>query len=100
LGASLETKCCYALENQDKDLLVVQELEVKLGVIVRWLPAHAEWKTAVILVGKCRYQRCLDDLEGLIVSRMFEITKMNMSQTGAHCFCFTQFCPPTHGDVL
>ena len=27
-------------------------------------------------------QQCLDDLEGLIVLRMFELTKMNMSQTG------------------
>jgi hypothetical protein len=85
-GASLETKCCHALETRDKDLLVVQDLEVKLGVIVRWLPAHAEWKATAILVGKCRYQRCLDDLEGLIVSRMFELTKMNMSQTGVYFF--------------
>jgi hypothetical protein len=77
-------KCHHALENRDKDLLVVQELEVKLGVVMRWLPAHAEWKAAAILVGKRRYQRCLDDLEGLIVSRMFELMKMNMSQTGVH----------------
>ena len=34
-GAPLETKRCHALENWDKDLLVVQDLEVKLGVIVR-----------------------------------------------------------------
>ena len=34
------------------------------------------------MVGKHHYQRCLDDLEGLIISRMFELTKMNMSQTG------------------
>jgi hypothetical protein len=85
-GASLETKRRHAIENRDKDLLVVQELEVKLDVVVRWLPAHAEWKKAAILVGKRRYQRCLDDLEGLIVSRMFELTKMNMSQTGVHFF--------------
>lgn len=29
-----------------------------------------------------KYQRALDVLEGLIVSRMFELTKMNRSQTG------------------
>ena len=28
------------------------------------------------------YQRCIDALEGLIVARMFELTKMNRSQTG------------------
>ena len=81
-AASLEMKRRHALENRDKDLVVIQELEVKLNVKIRWGPGCPEWKAAVIMVGKCRYQRCLDDLEGLIVSRMFELTKMNMSQTG------------------
>jgi hypothetical protein len=77
-GASLKTKCHYALEIWDKNLLVVQDLEVKLGVIVRWLLAHMEWKAVAILVGKHHYQQCLDELEGLIVSSMFELMKMNM----------------------
>lgn len=81
-AASLETKRRHALENRDKDLQVVQELETKLGVVLRWVPDRQEWKTAAVMAGKRRYQRCLDDLEGLIVSRMFELTKMNMSQTG------------------
>ena len=62
---------------------MAQELEVKLSVKVRWVPDRPEWKAASLLVGKRRYQRCLDELEGLIVSRMFELTKMNMLQTGA-----------------
>jgi hypothetical protein len=49
------------------------------------MPTSAEWRAASELVGRRRYQRCLDNLEGLIVSRMFELTKMNMSQTGM-CF--------------
>ncbi|KAF8229071.1 hypothetical protein L208DRAFT_1288284, partial [Tricholoma matsutake] len=56
-----------------------------LNVVMRWVPECPEWKAAALMVGKCHYQRCLDHLEGLIVSRMFELTKMNMSQTGA-CF--------------
>ena len=81
-SSSLETKRRHALENQDRDLVVVQDLEVMLGVVDRWVPESPEWKAAALMVGKRRYQRCLDDLEGLIVSRMFELTKMNMSQTG------------------
>jgi hypothetical protein len=81
-SSSLETKRRHALENRDKNLLVVQDLEVMLGVVERWVPECPEWKAAALMVGKHRYQRCLDDLEGLIVSRMFELTKMNMSQTG------------------
>ena len=81
-STSLETKRHHALKNRDKDLLVVQDLEMMLGVVERWVPECPEWKAAVLMVGKCRYQHCLDDLESLIVSRMFELMKMNMSQTG------------------
>jgi hypothetical protein len=80
-----ETKRRHAIENHEKDLVTVQQLEQKLEIESRWTPASAEWKAASELVGKRRYQRCLDNLEGLIVSRMFELTKMNMSQTGM-CF--------------
>lgn len=84
--ASLETKRQHALENRDKDLLVIQELEIKLGIDTRWKPEDLKWNAAAVMVGKRRYQRCLDELEGLVVSRMFELTKMNMSQTGALIF--------------
>jgi hypothetical protein len=79
---SMETTRRHALETFDKDLLVVQDLEKRLEVVERWTSERPEWQAAAIKVGKRRYQRCLDSLEGLIVSRMFELTKMNMSQTG------------------
>ena len=79
---SRETERRHALENRDKDLLVVQDLERTLRVVERWTCEQPEWHAAVVMVGKRRYQRCLDSLEGLIVSRMFELTKMNLSQTG------------------
>jgi hypothetical protein len=60
----------------------VQQLEEKLEIKTRWTPLDADWRAASDLVGKRCYQRCLDTLEGLIVSRMFELTKMNMSHTG------------------
>ncbi|KAJ6605731.1 hypothetical protein B0H10DRAFT_1820435, partial [Mycena sp. CBHHK59/15] len=34
------------------------------------------------LVGKRRYQRCIDELEKLVVSRLFELTNMNQSKSG------------------
>ena len=80
---SRETERRHAQEVEAKDLLVVQNLELRLGIVCRWGPGDNEWKLAATMVGKRRYQRCLDALEGLIVARMFELTKMNMSQTGA-----------------
>jgi len=74
----------HATENVAKDLLAVQDLEVQLQIDVRWDRESEEWKATAVLLTRRRYQRCLDELEGLIVSRMFELTKMNMSQTGAN----------------
>ncbi|KAG6806822.1 hypothetical protein H0H92_009967, partial [Tricholoma furcatifolium] len=72
----------HARECVDRCLAAVQQLEVELGIVDRWTPDHDEWKRAAVLVGRRCYQRCLDELERLVVSRMFELTKMNMSQTG------------------
>ncbi|KAJ6512716.1 hypothetical protein C8R45DRAFT_1049873 [Mycena sanguinolenta] len=66
----METQQQHALEQQSKALAAVQDLEARLGA------AAAE------LVSKRRYQRALNNLEHLIISRMFELTKCNMSGTG------------------
>jgi len=82
-GLAVETNRRKTLETRDKDLQIVQDLEGRLNVAERWTPECPEWQDAAVMVSKRRYQRALDSLEGLIVARMFELTKMNMSQTGA-----------------
>ena len=79
---SIETERRHALEEYEKDLKVVQDLEKKLNISVRWEPESDDWVRTGKLVTMRKYQRALDRLEGLIVARMFELTKMNMSQTG------------------
>jgi hypothetical protein len=81
---SLETARRHTLERYEKDLKVAQDLETRLGIVERWESGSPEWQKAGELVSMRRYQRALDHLEGLIVARMFELTKMNMSQTGAY----------------
>ncbi|KAG2742983.1 hypothetical protein P692DRAFT_20850760 [Suillus brevipes Sb2] len=72
----------HALENFEKDLQVVQDLESKLGVTQRWIPSTPEWEDAGRWVAMRKYQRALDALEGLVVARIFELTKLNRSGTG------------------
>ncbi|KAF5315642.1 hypothetical protein D9611_004979 [Ephemerocybe angulata] len=79
---SPETKMRHATELNTKILRAVMDLELKLDVKKRWTEGSKDWVAAADLVSKRRYQRCLDQLESLIVSRMFELTKMNMSKTG------------------
>jgi hypothetical protein len=78
----VETARRHALENREKALQAVHALELKLKITERWQPESAEWQNAGKLVAMRKYQRALDVLEGLIVARMFELTKMNRSQTG------------------
>jgi hypothetical protein len=79
---SIETVRRHAIEEHQKEFRAVQVLEKKMSITSRWEPESMEWKAAAEKVVKRRYQRCIDNLEGLVVARMFELTKMNMSQTG------------------
>ncbi|KAJ7017058.1 hypothetical protein C8F04DRAFT_980139 [Mycena alexandri] len=72
----------HAQENYDKALLEVQQSESSMGVIDRWEPTGSEWAEAAHLVSTKRYRLALLKLERLVIQRMFELTKMNLSQTG------------------
>ena len=78
-----ETKHRHALKKRNKDLAAVHTLELRLGIITHWVPGNPEWEEAGRLVSMQKYQWSLDNLEGLVVARIFELTKMNRSQTGA-----------------
>ncbi|KAF8209227.1 hypothetical protein K438DRAFT_1960954 [Mycena galopus ATCC 62051] len=76
-----ETQCHHAMELCAKSLATVQDLEVRLGITRHWAAGDEEWVATVTMVSKRRYQRVLDALEGLVVARMFELSKVNMSDT-------------------
>ncbi|KAI6116970.1 hypothetical protein EDD17DRAFT_1477623 [Pisolithus thermaeus] len=76
-----ETTHRHAQENYEKDLKVVQELEGRLGITRCWVPEDKEWQAAARLVANRKYQRALDNVERLVVSRIFELSKMNQSGT-------------------
>ncbi|KAJ6550722.1 hypothetical protein B0H10DRAFT_2242599 [Mycena sp. CBHHK59/15] len=78
----IETQRRHALEVQAKALDVVQDLEVRLEIETRWVPGSEKWVAVAAMVRKRRYQRALDKLQGLIIARMFELAKCNMSGTG------------------
>ncbi|KAF8515264.1 hypothetical protein BU17DRAFT_76911 [Hysterangium stoloniferum] len=75
------TPITISTKGYEKDLKIVQDLEKKLVVAKCWEPGSAEWVNTSKLVAMRMYQQALDQLEGLIVAQMFELTKLNMSQT-------------------
>ncbi|TFK16701.1 hypothetical protein FA15DRAFT_606554, partial [Coprinopsis marcescibilis] len=81
-NASTETKLWHTTELFNNNLKAVMVLEENMGIENRWEPGSKEWADAALVASNHRYQRCLNRLESLIVSRMFELSKMNMAQTG------------------
>ncbi|KAJ7049089.1 hypothetical protein C8F01DRAFT_1094008 [Mycena amicta] len=64
---------------QERD--VIDELELKLDIIVPWTPTSRQWIETVAAVRKHAYRKALDALELLVIQRLLELTKMNRSGT-------------------
>lgn len=79
---AIEAARRHAAESLDKDIAAVQALEIQLEIVARWTVNTPAFEETGKLVSMRQYQRCLDNLEGLVVTRIFELTKMNRSQTG------------------
>lgn len=78
----IETRHRHAIKNHNKDLQVVQALEVQMEITERWTPMSPACHEAAQMLRMHKYQRALDVLEGLVVACVFELGKMNRSQTG------------------
>jgi len=53
-----------------------------MDITERWIPASPECHEAAKLLHMCKYQRAFNVLDGLVVACVFELSKMNHSQTG------------------
>ncbi|KAF8163878.1 hypothetical protein K438DRAFT_1618050 [Mycena galopus ATCC 62051] len=69
----------HARKNLDRAVKTVQATERQLSIEVRWTTEDPEWIQAAELVVKRRYGRVIDTLEGLVVKRIPELTKVNQS---------------------
>ncbi|KAJ3833253.1 hypothetical protein F5878DRAFT_654388 [Lentinula raphanica] len=78
----VETQRRHAIESRDDLKAEVQLLELRLGIKDRWVSGSEEWERVKKMVAMAKYQKALDKLEGLVVARLFELTKLNMSCTG------------------
>jgi hypothetical protein len=65
-------------------------MEETLDVTECWTPACDEWQQAVKYNQIRDYQLVVDKLEGLVVQRLFELTKANLSGTGMDIYCHYQ----------
>ncbi|KAI0713716.1 hypothetical protein C8Q76DRAFT_768688 [Earliella scabrosa] len=80
--AKTETNRRYLNDRHKTLSLEIVEMEVALGVEITWQPSDPEYLKTMEWINTRRYQRALADLQRLVVQRLFELHKMNLSQTG------------------
>jgi hypothetical protein len=62
-----------------------------MDVSERWTPRSPECQEAAKLLHMRKYQRALDVLEGLVVACVFELSKMNRSQSSKSSLTWSPF---------
>jgi len=77
----LETERRYQSERYEAALLQVVALEVRLGIACRWQPTDAEYIAAAKYLSTRKYHLALNNLQRLVIQRLFELHKLNLSQT-------------------
>jgi hypothetical protein len=65
-------------------MAAMHDLEGCLDIAVCWIPGDKKWEAVAVMVHRRHYQRALNHLQGLIILRMFELAKCNMSGTGKY----------------
>jgi hypothetical protein len=78
----LETERRYANERRMTVLKEVVAMEVKMSITTRWHPSTPEYINALRYMGRRDYEKALDNLQRLVVQRLFELHKMNQSMNG------------------
>lgn len=80
----LEAERRHAIKQYERISLEVHALEVRMGIDQgsRWTPATEEYVATLTYIHEQRYQRALDKLQKLVIQRLFELHKLNLSGTG------------------
>jgi hypothetical protein len=78
----LETQRHYAAEQLALTQHDVISMELKLGIANRWSPSSAEYQATLTYMTLRKYHKSLDNLQRLVVQRLFELQRLNVSQTG------------------
>lgn len=79
--AQLETRRRHANERYNQILFDVLDMELRMGT-QRWEPSTPQYQATVKYIAERKYHRALNKVHRLVVLRLFELHKMNLSQTG------------------
>ncbi|KAH9951708.1 hypothetical protein B0H21DRAFT_842744 [Amylocystis lapponica] len=77
----LETERRYLSEKYEALLRDVVAMEVRLDIANRWQPGDPEYVAASQYLATRKYHIALNNLQRLVIQRLFELHKLNLSQT-------------------
>jgi hypothetical protein len=60
----------------------VIQLESAMNITRRWQPMDSEYMKTLDYLARRNYEQALDNLQRLVIMRLYELQKMNLSQTG------------------
>ncbi len=69
-------------ERQDNLLADIHAMESALHLRRRWQPEDSEYQATLKYMATRKYQKALGHLQRLVVQRLFELHKLNLSGTG------------------
>ncbi|KAH9920365.1 uncharacterized protein B0H18DRAFT_881127 [Fomitopsis serialis] len=76
-----ETERRYLVEWERALAIECTEMELHMGIPVTWESTDALYQETLRYMANRTYERALDKLQQLVVKRLFELHKMNLSQT-------------------
>ncbi|KAJ3757668.1 hypothetical protein EV360DRAFT_45540 [Lentinula raphanica] len=78
----IETDRRVLRERRDKVLFEVLQMEVAMGIPARWQVTDKPYLETLKYINAHKYQKALERLHKLVVMRLLELHKMNLSFTG------------------
>ena len=82
IKAHVQCDTMYAMFQTTQKL--AGQLQAQLGLEKAWMVGCKEYNQFKAEVSMRKYRRALDELERLVVMRLFELSKLSMSGTGMH----------------
>lgn len=79
-----ETSRRLARERHEAALREVERLEVQMSIMKRWEPTDPQYIKTAQYMSQRRYHRALENLQRLVVQRLFELHKLNLQHTGPY----------------
>lgn len=88
--ARLEAERRSAMDQVLVAIRAVSDLEAKLQLLEPWTEGHPEYEATLEYIRERNYHRALDNIQRLVIQRLFEVSRANLSGMGAHLLLIRQ----------